>query len=62
MKPKKFDKKLTLNKKTISNLANGEMNDVYGGRPHTYQPCTNGTACVTCTCDPTWYPRQPCCY
>ena len=31
MKPKKLDKKLTLNKKTISNLHNGEMKDARGG-------------------------------
>jgi len=31
MKTKKFDKKLTLNKKTISSLNNGQMKHVYGG-------------------------------
>jgi hypothetical protein len=33
MKTKKFNKKLTLNKKTISNLENGQMKDAYGGAP-----------------------------
>jgi hypothetical protein len=31
MKIKKFSKKLVLNKKTISNLTNKEMQDAYGG-------------------------------
>jgi len=33
MKTKKFDKKLTLNKKTISSLNNGQMKQAYGGAP-----------------------------
>jgi len=33
MKIKKFDKKLTLNKKTISDLNNGQMKHAYGGAP-----------------------------
>ncbi|MCP5104684.1 MAG: hypothetical protein GY950_14970 [bacterium] len=31
MKQKMFDKKLSLNKKTIANLGNGEMKEVNGG-------------------------------
>jgi hypothetical protein len=31
MKKKKFSKKLNLNKKTVSNLVNVEMQEVYGG-------------------------------
>jgi hypothetical protein len=31
MKIKKFNKKLSLNKKTIANLSNDEMSDVQGG-------------------------------
>lgn len=31
MKTKTFERKLTLNKKTIDDLSNGEMKDVYGG-------------------------------
>ena len=31
MKQKMFDKKLSLNKKTIAHLDNGEMKEVYGG-------------------------------
>jgi hypothetical protein len=33
MKTKKFDKKLALNKKTISSLNNGQMKHAYGGAP-----------------------------
>jgi hypothetical protein len=32
MKSKVFVKKLTLNKKTIANLKNGDMREVYGGK------------------------------
>ncbi len=35
MKTKKFDKKLVLNKKTISDLKNGELEAVIGGRTRT---------------------------
>ena len=33
MKTKKFDKKLSLNKKTISNLDHSQMKHAYGGAP-----------------------------
>jgi len=47
MKAKKFDKKLVLNKKTISDLSNLEMVKVKGGihRPPTYSNCF--TNCAT---------------
>jgi hypothetical protein len=31
MKPKKFQKKLTLNKKTIADLSNGQLGKIKGG-------------------------------
>jgi hypothetical protein len=47
MKAKKFDKKLVLNKKTISDLSNPEMVKVKGGIPRPSSNCfTNcGTPC-----------------
>ena len=42
MKPKVFNKKLSLNKKTIADLKNGEMNNVHGG--------INDTVAISCTC------------
>lgn len=59
MKTKKFKKKLSLNKKTISNLANEAMSDLKAGAPQT-RFCT----AVNCwlyetgefqTCDCTYY-------
>lgn len=41
MKTKKFNKKLSLNKKTIANLVNKELNDVRGG-------ISEGTDCGFC--------------
>ena len=41
MRPKRFSKKLSLNKKTVVNLNTGKMNDIRGGRPS--EP---GTWCV----------------
>lgn len=46
MKTKKFEKKLLLNKKTISNLSNGQLSDVKGGRPILN---TNDTVCSCLT-------------
>jgi natural product precursor len=40
MGSKKFSKKLSLSKKTIANLNNGEMKNVQGG-----------TTCGTCACN-----------
>ena len=36
MKQKKFDKKLSLNKKTLVNLSGGEMYNARGGEKYTY--------------------------
>ncbi len=54
MKPKKFNKKLSLNKKTIANLSHGQLGNMRGG----FTPilCTGETCritlCATCeTCD-----------
>lgn len=70
MKPKMFNKKLFLNKKTIANLVNGEMNGVYGGAKcdtftTTCNPCAfiesycGGPAtCATLTGNPQ---SNPCC-
>ena len=49
MKQKMFDKKLSLNKKTIAHLDNGEMKEVYGGdRPDTHNSCAvpNNPSCL----------------
>jgi hypothetical protein len=65
MKTKKFDKKLVLNKKTISNLGNGQMKHVYGAAitdveykltvgivtpPYTCYSCPNCPAPTLCGC------------
>jgi len=39
MKTKKFDKKLALNKTTVANLNNAQMNDLKGGAPNTRITC-----------------------
>ncbi len=63
MKPRKFDRKLILNKITISNLENGEMKNVYGGcKTEPIGSCGAATNFRTCTCDPTFFPHNPCCY
>lgn len=43
---KKVAKKLGLNKATISNLGNKELNNVKGGAPSIYNPC--GTLLTIC--------------
>ncbi len=58
MKTKKIDKKLSLNKKTISNLGNNEMNSVHGGGtldtlccfPSCVSvcKCPTGDTCIVC--------------
>lgn len=53
MKPQKFNKKLTLNKKTISNLQNEEMRAVYAGG-------TTGTPICWKSCDGTCFTCDPC--
>jgi len=60
MKPKKIEKKLTLNKKTISNLRNREMNDVHGGSGT--QPGCSPCAPTRTTLDLTRHPGYPCCH
>ena len=51
MKSRSFSKKLTLNKKTIVNLNNGEMTAVQGGLPQstTAVSVTNCCLCNYCT-------------
>ncbi|MCI0470841.1 MAG: class I lanthipeptide [Candidatus Aminicenantes bacterium] len=49
MKNKNFNKKLVLNKKTIIDLNNNEMNKLYGG-VETQTPTVCRTRCVT-NCD-----------
>lgn len=52
MKKKNFNKKLRLNKKTISNLDRGEMKDAFGGE-HTRNFCLttiNTATCIVCDC------------
>ena len=54
MKSKVFVKKLTLNKKTIANLKNGEMREVYGGID---MDLTDGCTLYSCvSCFPTGLP------
>ena len=60
MKPLKFNKKLSLNKRTIVNLNNHEMKNAYGGVPGAFlsldkrtEPlptCATCETCVSCTC------------
>ena len=44
MKQKKFNKKLSLNKKTIANLSNGEKGNVVGG--HDSKTCFIESICM----------------
>jgi natural product precursor len=48
MKVKKFNKKLGLNKSTVANLNNSDMNAVYGGV--TNEPTVCVTKCATNCC------------
>jgi hypothetical protein len=61
MKPKKFERKLALRKKTVANLSNGQLGQVKGGCVDTIPSCISlrehcGTikftncACPTETC------------
>jgi hypothetical protein len=63
MKPKKFEGKLVLNKKTIANLESDEMNVAHGGMKYTYQQaCTDEcteTDCIWTT--PVWCGSDPLC-
>ena len=58
MKPKKVDKKLSLNKKTVADLNNHQQNNVKGGLPYTYHCCgTRGERFGTGTC-PLFFPGR----
>lgn len=51
MKTKDFKKKLTLNKKTVANLSNGQLGHVKGGCVEGTTSClTRRLTCDTCTC------------
>jgi hypothetical protein len=53
MKPIKFSKKLSLNKKTIVNLNKNAMIEVFGGgipRREVTDPIDCPTQCTNCTC------------
>ena len=59
MKPKEFYKKLSLKKKTIANLSNGEMVRINGGieitKPKSdpiLEICPSDYCTQTCTCVP----------
>lgn len=56
MKNKKFEKKLHLNKRTITNLGKSDQEWVKGGDPLTVDP----TICQTCTCPYTYTCTCPC--
>lgn len=60
MKTKKFQKKLTLNKKTIADLSNRQLKKVYGGA---YKPTLSRLPYICgdteCTC-PTVLPGSNC--
>jgi hypothetical protein len=65
MKPKKFNKKLALNKKTIANLNNREMAVAIGGitQSITFTRCETCRRDCTKTCDTCWETNcsNPCC-
>ena len=55
MKTKKFNKRLTLNKKTVSDLNDKEMKDLHGGAG------TFGSCAYTCSpCDTRFQTCLPC--
>jgi hypothetical protein len=62
MKAKNFSKKLKLNKKTVANLNNGEMEAVHGGGGNS-APWTNCPSCMItrCGCPTTSGPPGFCC-
>jgi hypothetical protein len=52
MKTKKFNKKLSLNKETISHLNSGQLQNVYGGGENQEDPLPATNSClITCTCN-----------
>ena len=65
MKTKKFQKKLDLNKCTITNLEKVVMDESMGGSPQTWQytvcvSCTDCTVPFTSTCDVCATPALTC--
>ena len=48
MKQKKFDKKLSLNKKTLVNLSGGEMGNARGGGPATLPTYCGCLTIISC--------------
>ena len=52
MKPKSFERKLSLNKKTVAHLSNDQENKVLAGATPTYVTCSF----LPCT-GPTWCQR-----
>jgi hypothetical protein len=62
MKPKKIEKRLSLNKKTVVNLQNLEMEEAKGGRAPTIiiTPITIGYP-FTCLCSYNTQPQTCCC-
>lgn len=65
MKPKKFYKKLVLNKKTVAHLDNNEMNAAFGGIPRSMELCpTYGINSCHTVCYTVGYgdpQSDPCC-
>ena len=55
MKPKKFSRKLSLNKKTISHLNGKEMRYFHGGAPSVPPYCVHELT-VTEVCCPSYHP------
>lgn len=62
MKPRKLNKKLSLNKKTVVDLSGSKMNNVKGGTNTAHTMCWGNTCYLVCethyketcvTCDPT---------
>jgi len=51
MKAKKFDKKLNLNKTTISDLTKTEMQSAKGGDSQWYPGCWSTYTCYITPCD-----------
>jgi len=59
MKPKKFSKRLSLNKKTIADLNNGQLDNVKGGL--TQNPCPGTVDCPFSYTCPSGGLRGQCC-
>lgn len=54
MKPRELTKKLSIKKKTVSNLSTSQMNELKGGTPKTFDFNCNpsNSDCSVMTCDP----------